>query len=258
MLAAQGRVTSTDGTAITFERAGAGPALVMVDPAGGWSGFDNIRGLGRALASDLTVFTYDRRGRGTSGDRAPYAVEREIEDLEAVIGEAGGSASVYGFSSGALVALHGAAAGLAIRKLVLFEPPIREAGEPPDVAFADRLATLIAEGRRAEAVTLFLTSIGVPDEVIEGMGPARDALEAVAHTLVYDAEISNAMTDEVIRSVPVPTLVLDSQGSSDDLTGGTAALVAALPNAIRRSLAGEWHGVPDEVLAPVVKEFLGA
>ena len=113
----------------------------------------------------------------------------------------------------------------------------------------------MSSGRRAAAVDRFLTAIGVPSGVIEQMAPVRPAFEAVAHTLVYDCEISNATTFELLRSVQTPTLVLDSQGSSDDLTGGATAIVAALPNGTRRSLTGEWHGVPDEDLVPAVTEF---
>jgi pimeloyl-ACP methyl ester carboxylesterase len=255
MQRAQESVRSADGTRIAVERSGNGPALVMIDPAGGYSGFDNIRGLGALLAEEFTVLTYDRRGRGDSGDNEPYAVAREIEDLAAVIDAAGGSAFVYGFSSGALLALHAAAAGAPIRKLALFEPPVRGEGEPPETAFTEEIAALVSSGRRAVAVDHFLSAIGVPAEIIEQMAPVRPAIEAVAHTLVYDCEISNATTFDLLRSVRTPALVLDSQGSSDDLTGGTAAIAAALPNGRLCNLTGGWHGVPDEDLAPVVSEF---
>jgi hypothetical protein len=114
---------------------------------------------------------------------------------------------------------------------------------------------LVSAGRRAEAVDRFLTSIGVPQEVMAQMAPVRPAMDAVAHTLVYDCRISEATTFELLRSVRTPTLVLDSQGSTDDLTGGTAAIADALPIGTRRSLAGEWHGLADEALAPVLSEF---
>jgi pimeloyl-ACP methyl ester carboxylesterase len=252
---APGLARSADGTEIAFERSGVGPAVVMVDPAGGYSEFDGIRGLGALRSGQFTVYTYDRRGRGRSGDTTPYAVAREIEDLSAVVAEAGGSACVYGFSSGGLLALHAAAAGLGIDKLALFEPPVRGEHEPPDTAFTAELANLVSSGRRAAAVDRFLTAIGVPAEVIEGMAPVRPALEAVAHTLVYDCEISDATTFELLHSVQTPALVLDSQSSSDDLTGGTAAIAQALPDGTRRSLPGDWHGVADEDLAPVISDF---
>jgi pimeloyl-ACP methyl ester carboxylesterase len=247
-----GIVRSGDGTEIAFDRSGTGPALVMVDPAGGYSGFDNIRGLGALLAARFTVYTYDRRGRGNSGDAAHYTVAREVEDLAALIAETGGSAFVYGFSSGGLLALHAAAGGIAIDKMALFEPPVRGEGEPPDTAFTAEIAGLVASDRRAAAVERFLTGIGVPPE----MASSTPALEAVAHTLVYDCEISNATTFDLLRSVETPTLVLDSEGSSDDLAGGTAAIAETLPNGARRSLPGEWHGVADEELARALTEYL--
>jgi pimeloyl-ACP methyl ester carboxylesterase len=255
---AHGTVRSADGTRIGFERRGSGPPLVMIDPAGGYSGFDNIRGLGASLADRFTVCTYDRRGRGRSGDTAPYAVAREVEDLAALIAELGGRACVYGFSSGALLALHAAVEGLGIDRLALLEPPVRAEDEPPDVAFTRELGALVTAGRRAEAVDRFLTAIGVPSEVIEEMAPVRPALEAVAHTLVYDGEISDQTTFELLRAVPTPTLVLDSEGSSEDLTSGAAAIARALPAGTHRSLPGGWHGVPDDVLAPVVGDFFRA
>ena len=252
----QGVARSADGTPIAFNQSGSGPALVMVDPALGFSGFDNIRGLGAVLADEFTVHTYDRRGRGASGDTEPYAVQREVEDLAAVIAAAGGSASVYGFSSGGLLALHAAAAGLPIDKLALFEPPVRPQGAPPDTDFTTEIAGLVAAGRRWDAVHTFLTGIGVPAEVVGDMEPLRPALEPIAHTLVYDCEISNATTFELLRAIRTPAIVLDSEGSSDDLTGGTAAIAQALPNGTRRSLPGDWHGVGNEVLAAAVAGFL--
>jgi pimeloyl-ACP methyl ester carboxylesterase len=256
MQTVQGVARSADGTPIAFERSGSGPALVMVDPALGFSGFDNIRGLGAVLANEFSVHTYDRRGRGASGDANDYAVQREVEDLAAVIAEAGGSASVYGFSSGGLLALHAAASGQAIDRLALFEPPVRAEAAPPDTDFTTEIAGLVAAERRWDAVDAFLTGIGVPAEVVADMEPMRPVLEPIAHTLVYDCELSNATTFDVLAAVTTPTIVLDSEGSSDDLTGGTAAIANALPNGARRSLPGDWHGVSDEVLARAVAEFL--
>jgi pimeloyl-ACP methyl ester carboxylesterase len=255
---AAGKVTSSDGTSIAFERTGAGPALVAVDAAGSYSGFRPLPPPVELLAAHFTVYVYDRRGRGASGDTLPYAVQREVDDLAALIAEAGGSAFVYAFSSGGLLALHAAASGLAIPKLALLEPPIEPrqtaTGEP---AFTAELAELVAAGRRRDAVEFFNRGIGVPDEIMEQTTPpVWAALEAIAHTFVYDCMISDATSFELVRSVTAPTLVLNSQGSSDDLTGMGAAVAEALPNGTHRSLAGEWHGVPDDILAPVLTEFL--
>jgi pimeloyl-ACP methyl ester carboxylesterase len=252
-----GKVTSRDGTSIAFERAGAGPALILVDAAGNYRDFRPLRAPVERLAADFTVHVYDRRGRGASTDTLPYTVQREVDDLAALIAEAGGSACVYAMSSGCLLALHAAAAGLAIPKLALFEPPI-EPNEAPagETDFTTELAELVAAGRRREAVEFFHRGIGVPAEVMAQMTPpVWAALEAVAHTLVYDCRLSDTMSLRLIRSVTVPTLVIDSQGSTDELTGMTATVVEALPNGTQRGLAGEWHGVPDETLAPVLTDF---
>jgi pimeloyl-ACP methyl ester carboxylesterase len=257
-MSVESRVTSRDGTSIAFERVGAGPALVLVDAAGNYRDFRPLRAPVERLAADFTVYVYDRRGRGASTDTPPYAVEREVEDLAALIGVAGGSACVYAMSSGCLLALHAAAGGLAIPKLALFEPPIepREAASG-ESAFTSELAELVAAGRRRDAVAFFHRGIGVPDEIIAQMTPpVWAALEAIAPTLVYDSVVSDATSLALVRSVRAPTLVVDSQGSSGDLTGMAATVAEALPNSTYRSLPGEWHGVPDEILAPVLTEFL--
>jgi pimeloyl-ACP methyl ester carboxylesterase len=251
------KVISSDGTSIAFERSGAGPALILVDAAGSYRDFRPLRAPVERLAEHFTVYLYDRRGRGGSGDTPPYAVEREVDDLAALVAEAGGSAFVYAFSSGGLLALHAAAQGLAIPRLALFEPPIEPtetpAGETP---FTAELADLVAAGRRHDAVEHFHRGIGVPDEVMAQMTPATwAALEAVAPTLVYDCRLSDATSLPLLRSVTTPTLVLASQGSSDDITASASAVAAALPNASHRRLPGDWHGVPHEVLAPALLEW---
>lgn len=250
-------VRSADGTTIAFQRSGVGPPLILVDPAGGYSGFDNVRALGRLLAAGFTVYSYDRRGRGGSGDTLPYAIAREVEDLAALVAHAGGSASVYGFSSGALLACQAAASGVPVEKLALLEPPFATAdGLQVDPGLGDEIATLVAAGRRDEAVEHWLTSIGVPPDVIAGMEPVKPALAAVAHTLAYDWAITSGTTPEVVSNVAVPTVVLHSEASDQSLSDAAAALADALPHGTRRTLAGEWHGVDDDVLAPVLRDFL--
>jgi pimeloyl-ACP methyl ester carboxylesterase len=255
---ASGTVTSMDGTTIAYERAGSGPALILIDAAGHYRRFSSFGGLIGPLAADFTVYEYDRRGRGGSTDTAPFSVAREVDDLAALIDEAGGSAFVYAYSSGGLVALHAAASGLPISKLALLEPPI-EASEdrPAQAAFTAELTALVAAGRRGATVEYFLTGIGVPDEVVAGMRetPPWSAMAEVAHTLVYDSMLSEATSFELLARVSVPTLVLDSEGSSDDLTTMAASVANAMPQASLRSLPGEWHGIPDDVLAPVLAEF---
>ena len=251
-------VTAPDGTVIAYDRVGQGAALILIDAAGHYGGFTSFAGLIDLLASRLTVYHYDRRGRGSSTDTPPYAVEREVEDLAALIDRAGGSAYVYAFSSGGVLALHAAMAGLPIPRMALLEPPI----EPDDDRSAQRLfitelSNLLVAGQPERAVEFYLTGIGVPDDIVESMRGSASwlAMESVAPTLVYDSLISEATSFDLLGSVTVPTLVLDSEGSSDDLIGMAATVARGLPNGFHRSLAGEWHGVSDEVLAPVLIDF---
>jgi len=255
--AASETVTSEDGTVIAFERVGTGPALILVDGAGHYRELSSFGGLIGLLATDFTVYHYDRRGRGGSTDTPPYAVEREIDDLAAIIDRAGESAFLYTSSSGGLLALHAAAGGLPIRRMALFEPPIELAEDrSAQAAFTKGLTELLATRHPADAVEYFLTGIGVPDEIVAGMRNTQSwlAMEAVAHTLVYDSLLSEATSFELLASVTVPTLVLDSEGSSDELTGMAATIAKTLPHGSHKSVPGEWHGVPNEVLAPVLTD----
>lgn len=252
-------VRSADGTRIAFERSGAGPALILVEAAGHYRDLSSFGGLVPLLSSELTVYTYDRRGRGESTDTAPYAPEREVEDLAALIAEAGGSAHLYGYSSGALVAMRAAARGLPIGRLAVLEPPLQDDADErqgPD-PLTSELEELTGAGRDGDAVELFHRSIGVPPEFIASMRSTPDwaKMESIAQTLVYDCIISNTTTPDLLQTVDVPTLVLDSLGSTDNLTDWAATVAARLPHASHRSLAGEWHAVPDETLAPALIEF---
>lgn len=251
-------IRSQDGTTIAFERTGTGPALVLVDAAGHFRGFSSFLGLIDLLAAHFTVYHYDRRGRGASSDTEPYAVEREVEDLAALIDAAGGSAYLYGFSSGALLALHAAASGLAIPRLALLEPPVGgDEDKAAEAVFTAELTELVATGRREAAAEHFLAGTGVPSEVIAEMRstPSWAALVSVAHTLVHDSMIGEATSFQLLAAVPAPTLVLDSEGSTDDLTGMAASTARMLPRGSHRSLPGEWHGLPDDVLAPVLIDY---
>jgi len=250
-------VRSADGTRIAFDRNGRGPSMILVEPSAHYRDFSAFSGLVPLLARQFTVYTYDRRGRGESTDTAPYSPDREVEDVEALIAECGGSAYLYGFSSGALLALRAAAHGLAIPRLAVLEPPLQDDGaESPDPLTAE-LAELVAAARNRDAVERFHQSIGVPEEILAEMRdtPQWEKMASIAHTLVYDCMISDSTTSALLRSVKVPTLVLDSAGSTDDLTGWAAITAAQLPHGSHLSLAGEWHGVPDDILALALVEF---
>ncbi|HET6380845.1 MAG TPA: alpha/beta fold hydrolase [candidate division Zixibacteria bacterium] len=256
---AEQHVTSPDGTRIAFDRIGSGPPIILVDAAAGFRGFGPMPALAAELAGAFTAITYDRRGRGASTDTPPYAVEREVEDLAALIEAAGGEAFVHGFSSGAALALHAAAAGVPIRRLSLLEPAIDldpPAADEPDLG--NEIEQRVAQGRRADAVEHFNRSIGVPDEYLVGMreAPFWPALEALAHTLAYDTRITAAMTPEVVASVDTPALVVNSEASDPRLVGWGREVAARLPNGTHLMLPGKWHGVAPEVLAPALGQFL--
>ena len=254
------KVFSKDGTAIAFDRSGEGPAIIVVN--GALSDRTVVAPLTALLAPHFTVFAYDRRGVGSSGDTAPYAVDREVEDLGALIHEAGGSAAVFGHSSGAALALEAAAHGLAITRLALYEPPfILEGSRPrPPEDFAAQLAELIASGRRGDAVALFMTKgVDLPVDAVAQMrnAPMWPAFEAMAHTLVYNIAIMRdfSVPTKRVASITTPTLVLDGGESPAWARNAVQAVVDALPHAQRRTLKGQTHGAAPEVLAPVLEEF---
>jgi pimeloyl-ACP methyl ester carboxylesterase len=253
-------VRSADGTRIAFERTGQGPPLILAEAALHYRDFSSFNGLAPLLAREFTVITYDRRGRGESTDTPPYAPAREVEDLQALIAELGGSAHLYGYSSGALLALHAAAREPGISRLAVLEPPLPDDEAERPNPLTRQLGELVAAGRDGAAVEHFHRSIGVPDEFVGEMRSAPDwpRMESVAYTLVYDCMISDATTSALIRSVSVPTVVLDSEGSSDNLTGWAASVARLLPHGMHRSLPGEWHTVSDEVLAPILIDFFRA
>ncbi|MGB8644891.1 MAG: alpha/beta hydrolase [Anaerolineae bacterium] len=246
-------VTSKDGTRIAFEQSGAGPAIILV--VGAFNDRATGAPLARFLEPHFTVFNYDRRGRGDSGDTAPYAIEREIQDLQALIATAGGSAFVFGYSSGATLALRAAAQGLAISQLALYEPP-PTGGKAGNLA--PRLAELIAAGRRGDAVELFQTeAVGIPAAVVAQLrnAPFRPALEKMAHTLVYESTILGALPAGLVASVQAPTLVIDGAASPEVMRHAAQSLAEALPAGRYRTLDGQGHDIVPAVVAPVLQEF---
>ena len=254
-------VTSKDGTTIAFERLGSGPPVVLV--CGGSVDRTADAAIAQELASHFTVFNYDRRGRGDSGDTPPYAIEREVEDIDAVIGAAGGSAFLWGSSSGAVLALI-AAESVPVTKLALWEPPFVPEGVPrPPEDQVSQYETMIAEGRRGDAVEYFMTKvIGMPAEVVAGARtqPWWAATEALAHTLAYDARIMGdySIPNDLVASVKVPTMVIAGGADFPWMRQTAETLAAALPDGQVRILVGQGHDVDPGVLAPVLTEFFNA
>jgi alpha-beta hydrolase superfamily lysophospholipase len=257
-------VTSADGTAIGYERAGSGPALVLVDGAMCYRAAGPMRPLAALLRDTFTVHTYDRRGRGESGDTPPYAVAREVEDLRAVIAGAGGEAYVYAISSGAALALAAAAAGPDITGLALYEPPFL--AEVEDGArfkeYTVRLNELLDAGRDGDAVARFMAHVGMPEQAIAGIRaqPAWAALEAIAPTLAYDDQVlgDGRVPRELAATIAIPTLVLAGGASPRNLQRAAKAAADALPAAAHRTLDGQTHDVDPAALAPVLADFFRA
>jgi pimeloyl-ACP methyl ester carboxylesterase len=255
-------VTSKDGTTIAYDRLGQGPAVVLV--SGGSVDRSSNAGLAEQLADEFTVFNYDRRGRGPSGDTQPYAVEREIEDIDAVIGAAGGTANLYGSSSGAALALLAAAAGSPVQKLALWEPPyiVDESRPRPDPNTAQIYRDLVAQDRRGDAVEYFMAKVvGMPPEFVAGARsqPWWQWTESLAHTLAYDAEIMGdySLPVDKIRSVTTPTLVLVGAASFDFFGPTARAIEDAVANGEVMTLEGQEHNVDPTVLAPALSAFFG-
>jgi pimeloyl-ACP methyl ester carboxylesterase len=257
-------VTSRDGTPIAYDRIGSGPALILVDGALCSRAFGPMPKLAPLFASSFTVFTYDRRGRGASGDTRPYEVAREVDDLAALIDAAGGSASLLGLSSGAALALEAAASGLNVDKLALYEPPYiaQAAGEGATPNHQARLEELVAAGRRGDAVKYFMKDmVNVPAffvAIMQLMVPVWSKLKAVAHTLPYDSAVMRdfKVPRERAVTVRVPTLVMAGDKTQPRLIEAVEVLEQAIPGAKRLMLKGQTHNVDGRVLAPVVKEFL--
>jgi pimeloyl-ACP methyl ester carboxylesterase len=258
-------VTSEDGTTIAYDRSGQGPALVLV--TGALAARATAASVVGKLAPHFTVFAYDRRGRGDSGDTPPYAVEREVEDLKAVIDAAGGTAFVFGHSSGAVLALEAAQRLTgSIPKLALHEPPfIMDDSRPPlPDDYLAQLNTRIAAGRPDELLDYYFTrALLLTPEAVAGMrkGPGWAGMERMAHTLAYDgAVIDGTMGGKPLprdrwARVTMPVLVMDGGASPAFMHHGAEALTALLPHAQHRRFPGQDHGVADEVLVPALVEF---
>lgn len=259
------QVTSRDGTPIGFDRYGEGPGVLLVGGAFQHRAIDPATArLAELLGERFTVLHYDRRGRGDSGDTRAYAVEREIEDLAALMEETGARASIFGMSSGAVLALRAAAAALPVHRLVLYEPPFQpdegaRAGTP---VYRRNLEALLDEGRWGDAAALAMRNFGTPPEMVEAMRetPHWERFESVAPTLAYDAAVmgDGSVPFELLASVDAPTLVIDGGDSPAWMREATRLVAEGLPHGRRRTLEGQTHDVDPGVLAPVVIEFLDA
>ena len=256
------KVSSADGTTIAYERSGAGTPVILV--GGALCTRATTGPLAKALEEDFTVVSYDRRGRGDSGDTSPYAVAREVEDLGALITALGGVAAVYGHSSGAALVVQAAASGLPISKVVLHEPPYgaddAESQRQSDEA-GETVLRLLAEGRRTAAVEAFLAIAGMPEDAAADWA-AEPGMDDLAPTIAYDfAVMGNAsqggtVPRELIGKVTQPALAICGSVSHEFLIDSARVVAKSLPGGQYVELDGHHHVVPPEVLAPVLIDFL--
>jgi pimeloyl-ACP methyl ester carboxylesterase len=255
-------VLSKDGAKIVYRKTGGGPVIILVDGAFCSKDFGPMPKLAPLLSEHFTVISYDRRARGESGDVKPYNVVREIEDIEVLIEKNGGSAYLFGVSSGAILALRAVAAELRVPKLVVFEPPFvtnKNLIRSPN-AF-NELTRLIDEGRRGEAVKFYLRKVmGVPGilTLILRLTPGWPKMKANANSLPYDAAICGdfEIPKNIVSAISIPVLAIDSTKSPEILRSAVAATVSALPNGVRKSLKGGVHDIPPKILAPEIMHFL--
>src|SRR5271166_5790878 len=258
--------TSRDGTAIAFTKRGCGPPLIIVDGAFCYRENGPATELASLLAQHFTVFTYDRRGRGESGDTAPYTVEREIDDLQALARETGGTPFALGISSGGALILQAVASGVDVTKMALYEPPyLSEANGPR--SFEDsknRLQSLVSAGDRAGAVKFFMTNVyGAPRAFVFAMPflmpNAWKRNKLVVHTTPYDLTIlaDRSVLNERRSSISVPALIIGGEKSPKELRDAVSAVAKALPNAHNRFLPGQDHNISSSALVPVLVEFFG-
>jgi len=255
---------SKDGTRIAYDKLGSGPLLILVDGALCSRAFGPMPKLAPLLTGNFTVITYDRRGRNESSDTQPYAVEREIDDLEALINANGGSAFVTGFSSGAILSLAAAAQGLNITKMALYEPPfmVSSEGHRPPADSLQQLQTMISENRRSDAVKFFLKDmVGLPALAVFIMKimPVWPKLKSIAHTLPYDAAIVGdcSLPEKNASSVKIQTLVSGGDKSPATMQQAVRKLSEVMPNGQLKMLKGQTHNVSEKAITPVLIDFFG-
>jgi pimeloyl-ACP methyl ester carboxylesterase len=260
-------VTSKDGTKIAFDRVGSGPVVILINGAMSFRAADPMLGqVAELLSKDFTVYNYDRRGRGESGDTKPFTKVREIEDVQALIRDAGGKAMLFGISSGGAAALETASATSGVSKVFVYEVPfIVDDSREPLTDYEGHTSKLVADSKLDELVEYFLTKVaGVPAEYIGGMKQDQGmwgGMKTIAPTIPHDA----AFVGEFMKGKPlpasywakvkVPVLVADGGASPAWLHNAAKALAKALPHASRQTLEGQTHMVDAKVLAPVMIEF---
>jgi pimeloyl-ACP methyl ester carboxylesterase len=256
------RIASRDGSQIAFDKVGNGPALIIVSGALAHRSLYPDTLLVSKLKEHFSVYTYDRRGRGESSDTKPYAVDREIEDIEALIENAGGKAYLYGVSSGAALALQAAAklGPSKVSKIALYEPPYGQQ-RSEFTKQKERVNELVRTGQPGDAATFFLSAIGTPPRVLEGMkkSPDWEGIRKIDFTLAYDYDVlgDGTVPEDIANAIAVPTLVMDGEKSMDFMRPTATRIAKLIPNAQHTTIKGQTHQVEAQAVAPLLIEFFG-
>ncbi|MFI6012841.1 alpha/beta fold hydrolase [Streptomyces sp. NPDC051243] len=255
------KTISRDSTSIAYESTGQGPAVILV--SGAMSTGGTLAPLAVPLSDRFRVVVYDRRGRGESGDTKPYTVEREVEDLAALIEAVGGEAALCGVSSGGALALEAASSGLPVRQVAVYEVPfaVYEGGAKERAEYTERLTEMLEQGRRGDAVELFLRLTGMAEEMIQRarQSPMWSGMETIAPSLAYDdAVMGDGLVPRArLSSVTVPVLAVAGGASPSWMREAARAIAQTVPDGTYRSLEGQTHMVEPDVLGPVLVEFFG-
>ncbi|MER6025416.1 alpha/beta hydrolase [Streptomyces sp. NPDC001851] len=255
------KTTSRDGTSLAYEVIGQGPTVILV--SGAMSTGGTVAPLAQRLAGRCTAVVYDRRGRGESGDTKPYEVEREIEDLAALTDAVGGEAALFGVSSGGALVLRAVASGLPVARAAVYEVPYADflqGGAEREAVYKEQLNKALADGRRGDAVELFLRLTGLGEDVIRGarQSPMWAGMEAVAPSLAYDDAVmgDGLLPRDRIAAISVPVLAVAGGASPEWMHRANQAVAEAVPQGTYRVLPGQTHMVEPDVLGPVLADFL--
>ncbi|HEY5825257.1 MAG TPA: alpha/beta hydrolase [Cyclobacteriaceae bacterium] len=253
---------SKDGTRIAYEKAGEGARVILVDGALGHRKLNGGRDLASLLAEKFTVIFYDRRGKGESTDTKPYSVDREIEDIEALVDKAGGSVYLYGASSGAALALLAAEklGSEKVRKLALYEPPYGSDTKQEFSREKNKVNELVRNGKPGEAVTFFMGRRGMPPVKLEDMkkSPEWNDIVRIGHTLVYDFEIlgDGTVPIDIARNITIPTLIMDGEKSFDFMHATADTVGKIIPGALRKTIKGQAHDLSPKLFRYCYRNFL--
>lgn len=255
------KTVSRDGTSLAYDVTGQGPAVILV--SGAMSTGGTVAPLAHRLADRCTAVVYDRRGRGESGDTAPYAVEREVEDLAALIEAVGGDAALFGVSSGGALVLRAVADGVPVRRAAVYEVPYADhlaGGAEQHARYTEDLGAALGEGRHGDAVELFLRLTGLGEEMIRGarQSPMWAGMETIAPSLAYDNAVmgDGLLPRDLLAAISVPVLSVAGGASPQWMLRAARDVAEAVPRGTYRELEGQTHMVEPEVLGPVLAEYV--